>query len=224
MLQQDFLAALRIGDETGAQQVIAQARADDLDARTIYLEILAPSMITIGNLWERNELSVAEEHLATAITERVINQLSPTFGRKDIVKHGGSILLGCIEGERHALGLRMVADLFRQQGWNVFYLGADVPTSDWIRLAVRYQVAAVAISAAEHRRARAIKHAIEEFRAALPDILVLVGGAAFHADPELWRTVGATFYNADPVAAVTMLTAHYALLQSKHHQGTPITP
>jgi len=203
--QQAFTAALRAGDELAARSVVDQARDVGADLAAIYLQIFAPSMVTIGELWERNELNVAEEHLATAITERLVGMLSPDFAEA-APRSPGTVVLGCVEGERHALGLRMLADLFRRQGWQVLYLGADVPTRDWVGLAVRYRATAAAISVAMTQNLVAVRALVAELRATLPGLIILVGGTAFAFDPQLWQKVGATLYRDDPVDAVALAT------------------
>lgn len=210
-----FQAALRAGDEREARRIATEARASGVDPATIYYDIFAPAMVAIGDLWERNELSVAEEHLATAITERLIAELSPAFSAAPAESTRGTAVLGCVEGERHALGLRMLADLFRRQGWRVLYLGADVPSDDWVRLVTRYQADVVAVSASTERRAGAVEALIGRLREARPEARVIVGGAAFAHDPELWRTVGATLYDRDPVAVVARVSDE----SSRHAAG-----
>lgn len=205
-LQQAYADALRGGDEAAARAAVARARDGGVAERDIYLEIFAPSMVAIGQLWERNELSVAEEHLATAITDRLIGELSPAFGQAGAAPLG-TALIGCVEGERHALGPRMLADMFRQRGWRVLYLGADVPTSDWIDLAVRYAPDLVAISVGMRARLPAVRALIASLREALPGTLVLVGGAALAGDPELWRALDADLYHPNTVAAVDLASA-----------------
>lgn len=213
-LQAAFTTALRTGDENAARAIVDQARGQGIDAGTVYFDIFAPSMVTIGELWENNELSVAEEHLATAITERLIGQLSPSFNPPAVPQEQGHVVLGCVEGERHALGLRMLSDLFRAQNWRVLYLGADVPNRDWVRLALRFNADLVAISASSRRLQPQIAALIAELREALPTVTIMVGGAAFALDPTLWQHVGADVYHADPAAAVATATARR--IQFKH--------
>jgi methanogenic corrinoid protein MtbC1 len=206
--QAAFVAALRNGDEQAARAIVEQARADGVDVASIYFDIFTPSMITIGELWERNELSVAEEHLATAITERLIGQLSASFDQP--LQGGGNVVLGCVIGERHTLGLRMLSDLFRAAGWRVLYLGADVPNADWTRLALRFDADLVAISASQPRYVAPIRELIGKLRAALPELTIMVGGAVFGLEPLLWQDVGADVYHPDPQTAVNLATAAYA--------------
>lgn len=207
--QAAFVDALRSGDEQAARTIVEHARAEGVDIYTIYFDIFTPSMVTIGELWEQNELSVAEEHLATAITERLIGQLSASFNQAPPCG-SGNVVLGCIVGERHALGLRMLSDLFRASGWRVLYLGADVPNADWCRLALRFNADLVAISASQPRYIEPIQELIGELRAALPQVTIMVGGAVFRMEPLLWQQVGADLYHSDPHTAVTLATAAYA--------------
>jgi methanogenic corrinoid protein MtbC1 len=201
-----FTAALRAGDEIVARGVVTQASLAGMDPYKIYFEIFAPSMVEIGEMWERNELTVAEEHMATSITERLIGELSPWFN--SMAQPNSTIILGCVQGERHTLGLRMLSDLFRQQGWRTLYLGADVPTEDWVRLLARTQAHAVAISVNIQRHTLQVRSLITELRKVQPQVYVLVGGAVFNRNPDLWHTIGADYYHAEPLKAVQHITAH----------------
>ena len=48
------------------------------------------------------------------------------------------VLLACVAGNHHAVGLRMVADAFQLAGWDVQYLGANVPTAALVRQAAEW--------------------------------------------------------------------------------------
>lgn len=219
-----FTAALRDGDEAAAQRVITEAQAAGVPTAMIYLQIFAPSMVTIGELWEQNALSVAEEHLATEITERLIGRLSPSFSAQAAVGEPGRVVMGCVAGERHVLGLRMLSDLFRQQGWQVVYLGADVPTPDWLRLVMRFDADLVAISACAERHEIQLRELIRELRTAKPQLEVLIGGGCFSRDEELWRKVGATQHHPDALTAVKLATARYARDMSQRSDQRALSP
>lgn len=220
-LQQRYLMALRQGDEQAAAAVVDEAQRAGLTPEAIYYAIFAPSMVTIGELWERNELSVAEEHLATAITERLIGRLSPLFERPADRPPPGTALVGCVAGEQHALGATMLADLLRAHGWRVLALGADVPTHDWTRLAQRFNVALVAISASLDQHVATVREVIAALRAALPEVCILVGGNAFRRDADLWRSVGADLYHPDARVAVELATAQVAHRRQDACAGGP---
>ncbi len=202
-----YLAALRVGDEHEAREVVERAQQDGLSPAQVYFEVFAPSMVMIGTLWEQNDISVAEEHVATAITERLIAALSPSFSppQREHTRHRGTVILGCVAGERHVLGLRMLADLFREQDWRVLDLGADVPIGDWVELARRYGVDVVAIATTTSRHLPAVKSLVDKLRTELPHIRILVGGAVFDQNPDLWQEIGADAYDPAPARAVAMV-------------------
>ena len=87
-----------------------------------------PAMDGIGALWERDEISVAEEHLATAISHGVAARIFPRALQAD-PRSRERVLLAAVQGEHHVLGLRLVADVLEGAGYDVLFLGADVPLS-----------------------------------------------------------------------------------------------
>lgn len=213
-----FFSALRASDEQAAHRIITQATAAGMDPATIYLQIFTPSMIAIGELWERNELNIVDEHLATAITERLIGMLSPQFSAASAGQVPGIVVLGCTEGERHVLGPRMLADLFRRRGWMVLYLGADVPAREWVALVQRYQAHVAAISLAMRQHVPQARQLIEQLRAARPSIQIMVGGQVFMHDPSLGAQIGADICNADPIAAIEHATQYVYDLAAPREQ------
>ena len=205
--------------------VVEEARTAGVTPTQLYFEVFAPSMVMIGTLWEQNEITVAEEHIATAITERLIAILSPSFSLQhpdpSQVQVRGTVMLGCVAGERHVLGLRMLADLFREQNWRVLDLGADVPIADWVGLAKRYEADVVAIATTATRFVSSVQTLIRELKTALPTVTILVGGAVFDQDPELWQVVGADLYRRDPIEAIALVSQGHG---TSHHTNGIIRP
>ena len=90
-------------------------------------EIIAPALWLVGELWERGEISVADEHLATEISIRV---LALQREARRIASGLAATTASCSPrrpGELHVVALRMTADLLRDAGYDVVMLGADVP-------------------------------------------------------------------------------------------------
>jgi len=85
------------------------------------------------------------------------------------------------------LGARMLADLLRQHGWRVLDLGADIPSHDWVKLAMRFQANLVAISVNMVNNLPTAQSLIDQLRAACPGAFILVGGGALSRGPELVR-------------------------------------
>ena len=67
-----YAAALLSGDEVAAEVAIREAIDAKLTTAQIDDEIIAPALWLVGDLWQRGEISVADEHLATEISLRVL--------------------------------------------------------------------------------------------------------------------------------------------------------
>jgi methanogenic corrinoid protein MtbC1 len=80
----------------------------------------------VGELWERGEISVADEHIATEISIRVL-ALQREAQRMVEARGDHRVILAAPAGELHVVALRMVDNLLRNAGYNVVMLGADVP-------------------------------------------------------------------------------------------------
>jgi len=149
----------------------------------LYQRVIAPAMHEIGRLWQRGALTVADEHLATALTNRVLAALRRPSGEGPVDADGagvkrGRALLAAIEGERHALGLRMAADVLEDAGYESLYLGADVPTDALLRAADTFSPDLVALAATLPSLAPRLQAVAGELRRAYPRLGLLVGGQA----------------------------------------------
>jgi MerR family transcriptional regulator, light-induced transcriptional regulator len=201
-----YLSALRAGDRRRAFRAIDGARAAGLTLSVIYLEVLQPAMREIGRLWQENQLSVAEEHLATAITLSVMLRItddstwSPPRPR--------SLIAACAEHERHEIGLRMLCDLLDQDGWETHYLGPTVPTESLVDMVRERNPDAVALSASISPHLPHVRDTIRAIRdATAPGTpLILLGGRPFLEQPALALRLGADLTASDAADAVAALT------------------
>lgn len=141
----------------------------------LYSELLTPAMYRIGELWEQNEISVAEEHLATAICDFV---LSATELRNKAGNGPKKAMVFGPEGEEHYIGLKMVAALFREEGYEVRYMGPNLPLDSALELAREWQPDVVALSGALAHRLPALKTYAEAFAHTGSNPAVLIGGRA----------------------------------------------
>ena len=105
-------------------------------------------MYEIGRLWETAQISVAQEHLSTQITQAAIATLAIYLHGGDPIGAGRVAVAGSSPGELHALGTQMVADFLETQGWEVLNLGADTPAAEVAALARQRKASIVALVAA----------------------------------------------------------------------------
>jgi diguanylate cyclase (GGDEF)-like protein len=173
-LSRAYQDALTIADAGGAGRVARQALGEGLGVAGLYQRVIAPAMWRIGDLWEKGAISVADEHLATALTHQAMAGIyGPSLGHK---ARPGRILMAAVEGEQHALGLRMATDVIELAGYETIYLGADVPTVDLLQAVAARAPNLVGLSATMPRSTAALECTSAEIRRLNPNLIVLSGG------------------------------------------------
>ena len=201
-LARQYLDALLAGNRQQASTMIMEAVAAGAPIRDIYLHVFQPIQYEIGRLWQTNQISVAHEHFATAVTQLVMAQLYPHIF--DTPKHGRRLVATCVSDELHELGMRMVADFFEMDGWDTFYLGANTPATSIIRFLKETPADVLAISATLTLHVSQVARLISQIRPE-SEIRIMVGGYPFNISSDLWREVGADGYA--PSADSALLTA-----------------
>jgi methanogenic corrinoid protein MtbC1 len=175
-----YLDALRAADAAGAYRIASEALAAGMTIPALYQRVVAPAMHEIGELWEKGALTVADEHLATTLTHRVLAGLRPPpRGEGGDAQPGrGRVLLATVQGEQHALGLRMAADVLEDAGFEVVYLGADVPTDALLHALSSLAPDLLALSVTVPELASQLDDVAEAARRTDPGVGLLVGGRA----------------------------------------------
>lgn len=172
-----FLAALLSGDRQSCRMLFSKWVNEHREIRWLYEQILQRALYEVGLRWERGEVSVATEHLATAIAESLLNMVYPRlFARPSA---GRSVVVTCAANEYHQIGGKMVADLFAWHGWRSYFLGANTPCRDLLELIREKQPDAVAFSLTVPYHLPTLTEALQAVRRSFPDLPILAGGQAF---------------------------------------------
>ena len=201
-----YLGAIRDGDRRRAFEVIDDARGSGIDLGTLYVGVFQPALREIGRLWQENEISVADEHLATAITQAAMARAyEGAFTWR--TTEGRTLIAACADVERHEVGLRMLCDLLDLEGWHTTYLGATVPVESLVAMVQRRRPDVLALSVALSPHLPRLRAMIQAVNEALGDgrPLIIVGGRPFLDDPTLADRVGADLTATTAVDAVRML-------------------
>ncbi len=168
----------------------------------ILLDVIARVQHKIGTEWAANRITVAQEHAATAINDRVIAALAQHPASRSPVS-AGRVTVACVDGEWHALPARLLAETLRLRGWQVDFLGAQVPTPHLIAHLHQSGPDAVALSCSIPTGLPTAHAAITACQAA--GVAVLVGGAAFGVDGRYARQLGADAWAPNARAAAELL-------------------
>jgi len=144
-----------------------------LGVRRFVYQVVLPLVHHVGSLWADGELSIAEEHLLTGMLRNLLASLAQGRGG-----HGRPLVLATPAGERHEIGLLLVALLARDAGVDVVYLGVDLPATDIVTAAASARARVVGLSVvAGKNRARACVE-VAAIQAALPaEVELWLGGA-----------------------------------------------
>lgn len=185
-------ARLVAGDEAGAWTLLEAALASEATPEDLLLELIAPTLRAIGTSWERGELSVADEHRASAVATRLISRLGARFGRRGVKR--GTVILAGAPGELHALPVAIAANLLRWRGFDVVELGADTPAEALAEaVAGEPDLVAVGIACTTGDGSRSVRRAIALVHRASPGVPILLGGAGI-ADQDHARKLGADIF------------------------------
>ena len=124
-----LLTSLLAADQRAAQRVVDDALSRGCSVDDVRFRLITPALHAVGDRWERGEIGVADEHLATSVCEWLLVRMAGRSPRAPA--SGRRALVGCSEGELHALGMRIVAGVLVDAGWSVLYLGAATPAGAW---------------------------------------------------------------------------------------------
>lgn len=182
-------ARLLAGDEAGAWTIVEELLVDGLDADEVHLDVLVPALRAIGDAWASGDISVAEEHCASAVASRLIGRLGPKFARRG--RKRGTVVVGAPPGELHGLPCAIVADLLRGSGFDAVDLGPNTPPESFAGAASRTgRLVAVLVGATTPGRDAAVRSVIRAVRSEGVSAPVLVGGSAI-ADLDHAERLGA---------------------------------
>lgn len=189
-VQERFLRVILQGDRREATRLSLEALQEGHSIPDLYIEVFQESQYELGRLWESNRITVAEEHMATAVTQSVLARLYPYIepARPPL----GNLVITGVEGEMHQIGGHMVSDLFEARGWDVRFLGTNVPRDGVLQALEEHQADLLGISATmlfSVPNVVELVHAVRQrFGPTRPRILV--GGATFRLAPRLAGELG----------------------------------
>lgn len=208
MIAIGWFADVLLSERPNAARVAVATMLDaGRDPRSIYIEVLAPALVEVGLRWERGQVSVAQEHLATAVVSMIMDRLAPLLDEPRPVSR--TILLAGTASDLHIVGLNMVEDFLVGDGWEVHNLGPATPPDGIASMANVTAADAVGLSTGLSTHLRDAAEAIARLRA-LPKVpFIIVGGNAYGGDPRIAESIGADAYGADARATSSILRERF---------------
>jgi MerR family transcriptional regulator, light-induced transcriptional regulator len=190
-LRNSWIDACLNFDEHKAELVMAQAFSY-YSPEVVCFELLQKALVEIGNGWYEGTVSVQQEHFASALALRRLDALlagapAPTRATR--------IIVGCPPGDNHTFGVLLITLLLRRRGWDVIYLGANVPTNRLLNTIERTEPALVLFSAQLLDTAATLLD-VALYLADL-DIPLAYGGFVFSFIPELQTRIPGHYLGND---------------------------
>ncbi len=172
-----YLTSLLDGKRSKCRDIVQKLLDEKIDLKRLFTDLFQRSMYRVGKLWENNRITVANEHLATSITESLLSLVYPSIFAGERI--GKKVVISCAANEFHQIGGKLVADIFELNGWDGYFLGANSPVEDTARFIHETQPDVVGFSLSILSNLDHLKQAIEAVRSDFPNMDLLIGGQAF---------------------------------------------
>ena len=198
-------------NETLAENALNQAFAM-YPQELVCTAVLQKGLVEIGDLWYTGKVSVQQEHFASALAMRRIQNLitaAPPATRPE------SIVIGCPAGEMHEFSPLFFALFLRRRGWQVTYLGANIPLHE-MQSTLKALNSDLLIMATQHLPGAASMHdtALLAQKLKLP---MAFAGRVFAAYPGLENTIPGFFLGHDLSHAIEKVET---LLKTPFHPAS----
>lgn len=200
-----YRVAILQGQHKTALSLMLEAMSKGSSLTQASVQLVQPALYQVGNLWQNNQVTVSQEHLATAICQNVLASaymqahFSPPVGK--------TAMFACVEGNHHSVGLHILSDGFETVGWDVLYLGGSLPTQDLVHEVDSKRPALLALSISLPNHIATARLTIEMLRAEMGSVCpeIWVGGLTAVPDQKIWRITKADGWAADALQALEQL-------------------
>ncbi len=170
-------------------QAVLERSAVTLGVPGFLDQVAGPSLQMIGRGWSEGTVSIAQEHLATDVFRRVLGWILRVYEVKD---SGPRLVVATPPRHGHELGAMLAAGAAAAEGWDVTYLGADLPIAEILASARHVGANGVALSIVYPAIDSALVSDLEQLRRGLDSsTALLLGGSAASKDRERLVSIGA---------------------------------
>lgn len=171
------------------------------DAYQLVERLVVPALEKIGDGWEKGQYSLSQVYMSGRICEEAVDAILPA---DDQARRSQPKMAIVVLDDYHLLGKRIVYSMLRASGFEL----ANFGRMDMKALAERVRqerIEILLISVLMLPSALRVKHLREELDQAGYPVKIVVGGAPFRFDPQLWREVRADATGANAAEAVEII-------------------
>lgn len=182
------IEALHRFDAMGIERQLARASVH-LDQLRLFAGVIEPLMHRIGELWRDGHLRIADEHLASAVVRSFVESMRAAFPASPASPH---IVVTTPSGQLHEIGALMVSSQAAREGWQVTYLGPNLPAEEIARAAQQRRALAVGLSLVYPEDDPHLGGELVRLKRCLPEgTALLVGGRAAFGYRDLLERIDA---------------------------------
>ena len=201
----EYNEAIYDTDRDLALKVIHDALENGVTPEEVVFKIVTPAIERmIKSISEDFDANLAQHFIASQIAGDVTEEMIARFEKKPSIT--GHVVIGAAEGDLHSLGKRIVIGCTKALMMDVTDLGVNVAPDHFVDAAVEHGAEIIGISAMMVHTARGengclkVREILKE-RGLENKIKIIVGGAPFRFDPELYKVIQADAWADDGVTA-----------------------
>ncbi len=199
-LIQTFIDPLLAIDRLKVKEIITKAR-ETWTAVQIVDKMIVPTMEKIGLDWEQGRLALSQIYMSGRICEEIIETILPL---KDFSINKQSKMAIAVLEDHHMLGKRIVYSILRASRFELYDYGS-VEVDDLVRLVQDNDIQILLVSTLMLHSALKVRELTTKIRKTNSDIKIVVGGAPFRFDQELWKEVEADGMGKNASEAVSIV-------------------
>lgn len=172
----EYLKSLLEGNRSACEAIIRECLDKGLPYAAIYSDLIQQSLYEVGELWANDKISVAQEHLASGITEFLLVIIHQRlFQRRPSSRKA---IIACTQNEMHQIGAKIVADRLEIQGWDSSFLGSNTPSYGVLETIGKMKPQLVGLSVTLTKNLPKVAEAAQQIRQQFPAVKLLIGGQA----------------------------------------------
>ena len=202
-----FVQAILTGRRREALLIAREALREGHSAMDVYTHVFQNGLYEIGHRWESGQITIAQEQMATATVQYVIAQI---YSELPLAAHSrGTAVVTGVQGEFHQVGANMVADMLEADGWDVRFLGTNMPHRGIVAAVSDGKINLLGISATMLFNLPHVRALVLEIRDKLGSRAprIVVGGGAFKLCGNFCAELNVEGPAADVRAAVQLCAA-----------------
>jgi methanogenic corrinoid protein MtbC1 len=182
-----YLSAALAGRRLEAWEAIQLARRRGVELGGVYRDVLVWTQRRLGDLWAAGKITVAQEHMASAVTQSVLGRL---FAEIPGGRAAGRAVLAGVEDELHVLPAHLAADLLELDGWNVAFVGTHVPQASVVSAIEAERPDVVGLSTTMAFNLPKTVALVLTVRERFPSLPIVLGGRALVGASALAKELG----------------------------------